>query len=41
MEEEKDLKFDENQYIKGLTKEQVIQVERIVFDIVKRKCVKA
>ncbi len=39
--EDKELKFNEDQYTKGLTKEQVKQVEGFVFDIVKKDCVKA
>ncbi len=34
-----ELKFNEDQYTKGLTKEMVKQVEGIVFDIVKKDCV--
>ncbi len=35
---DKKLKFNENQYTKGLTKEMVKQVEGIVFSIVKKSC---
>ncbi len=38
--EDKKLKFNENQYTKGLTKEMVKQVEGIVFSIVKKQCTK-